>query len=192
VSPARSAWRAFPWDDGADDGQPFSASFVPAAQGWGRFDRPGEPGGVLYLAESSEHAVAERIQDLRNQTLEPTDLFEYGHPLALVSVPLEASIRDGLADLCDPPTLARLEIRPDAVCAIDRATTQAIAARLYDAGYPGFRWWSSFFGEWHTLVLFRDRLGTSPRYGTPEVLDPAHPAVAQAAQALGIQIRGAA
>lgn len=167
----------FPWDRQAAEGQPFSASFVPAAQGSGRFDLPGEPAGILYLAESSDHAVAEKIQDLRSQTLDAEDLSEYGHPLALVQVTLAPQVLARMADLCDPATLATLEVAPDDVCARDRTTTRAIAVRLYRAGYTGVRWWSAFFGEWHTLVLFRDRLDPPPAFGEPELLHIAHPAV---------------
>ena len=186
---ARPAWRAFPWDSQAEEGGPFSASFVPAAQRSGRFDLPGEPAGVLYLAETADHAVAEKIQDLRNQTLEAGDLPEYGHPLALVEVTLAAEVLERLADLCDPAVLAELDIAPDDVCARDRTITRAISAKLYRAGYAGFRWWSAFFGEWHTLVLFRDRLDPPPAFGSPEPLGLAHPALGQAARALGIRIR---
>jgi len=170
---------------------PFSTTFVPASQGWGRFDLPGEPSGVLYLAESGEHAVGEKVQDLRNQLLEPGDLDEHGYPLALVEVTLSPQLTASLADLCDPETLARLGVAPDAICSQNRTTTQSIAARLHDDGLPGFRWWSSFFGEWHTLVLFRERLEPDDvRFGIPEIIDLDHPALALAASALGIRIAG--
>jgi hypothetical protein len=189
----RTTWRAFPWDESADGGKPFSTSFVPATQGWGRFDLPGEPSGVLYLAETREHAVGEKVQDLRNQVLEPGDLDEHGHPLALVEVTLSPQLNASLVNLCDPGTLARLGVAPDAICAQNRATTQSIGARLHEEGVPGFRWWSSFFGEWHTLVLFRERLlPTDLRFGLPEIIDLDHPALAQAAAALGIGIGGGA
>ncbi len=60
-------WRVFPWEPRAAEGEPFSAAFVPGTQGSGRFDLRG--GRVLYLAESAEHAVAEKIQRFRAQEL---------------------------------------------------------------------------------------------------------------------------
>jgi hypothetical protein len=70
------------------------------------------PGGVLYLAESPEHAVAERIQPFRGQPLDAADLRAAGHALALVRVELPQGLATGLADLCDPDVLSRLGIRP--------------------------------------------------------------------------------
>jgi hypothetical protein len=42
---------------------------------------PAVPGGVLYLAETPEHAVAEAIQHYRGQWLDAADLIVAGHPL---------------------------------------------------------------------------------------------------------------
>jgi hypothetical protein len=184
----RPAWRVFPWDPEAEEGAPFSASFVPAAQGWGRFDRPGEPAGVLYLAEGAEHAVAEKLQDLRNQSLEDSDLIEYGHRLALAQATLEDEAFEGIADLCDPQVLARLGIAPDEIAAASRGTTRAIAERLHAEGFTGLRWWSAFMGEWHTLVLFLDRMAAPSGFSSPEALRPDHPALRDAAGWLNIQL----
>jgi hypothetical protein len=181
-----SPWRVFPWDPGATEGTPFSASFVPATQGSGRFDLPDRPAGVLYLAETPEHALGEKIQDLRNQSVVDADLFEAGHRYARVSVDLPDAVRDALADLCDPATVARWSTPPDHIAALDRATTQAIAARLYAEDLPGFRWWSPFFGEWHTLVLFRDRFPAPPTFGTPEPIGIDHPVLRRTAAQLGM------
>jgi hypothetical protein len=185
--PAATLWRVFPWDPEAEEGRPFSASFVPAAQGSGRFDLPGEPAGVLYLAETPEHAVGEKVQDLRNQSLDDGDLLEHGHRLALSAFTLAAGTPP-LADLCDPETLARLGVAPDAVAARSRATTQPIAVRLHAEGFGGVRWWSAFFGEWHTHVLFRARLREPPSISPPEPLHPRHPVVVATADALGIHV----
>jgi hypothetical protein len=186
-------WRAFPYDPQAEEGRPFSASFVPAAQGSGRFDMPGEPSAILYLAETAEHAVGEKVQDLRNQNLDfPGDIEEHGHPLALARVHLDPTLHARIVDLCDPDTLARLSIRPDDIAAADRTITQGISRRLYVEGVPGFRWWSVFFGEWHTVVLFRDRLDPPADFATPDFLHPDHPALTGAARRLGIRIRSTA
>jgi hypothetical protein len=187
--PPERVWRAFPWNPSSQEGEPFSASFIPPLQGKGRFDLPGVPGGVLYLAETPEHAVAERIQHFRGQSLGPADLRVARHDLALVSVGLSPQIRESLADLCDPALLLRYGIRPDETASRDRRTTQRIAADLHAAGHSGLRWWSALSGDWHTLALFRDRLDpTQPAYGTPEPITLEHPAVREAAHTLGIAL----
>ncbi len=170
------------------EGEPFSATYVPPLQGKGRFDLPGVPGGVLYLAETPEYAVAERIQHYRGQPLGPADLRVAGHDLALVSIGLQAQIRESLADLCDPATLLRHGIRPDETASRDRRATQRITADLHAAGHPGLRWWSALSGDWHAVVLFRDRLDSAPEYGTPESLTIGHTAVRDAAHVLGLTL----
>lgn len=188
MSRARSeAWRVFPWDREARAGAPFSASWVPRAQGQGRFDRPHTGAGVVYLAETPVHAVAERIQHYRGQTLDDRDLFVSGYRLALVRAEISADLFERLADLCDPATLLEMDIRPDETAAADRRTTQSIAARVYVARFVGLRWWSALRGEWHTLVLFPDRVeGLAIRFDVPEPLHLSHDAVVMASRELGI------
>lgn len=184
-----SGWRAFPWDPRATENQRFSAAFVPGDQGYGRFDLPGETGGVRYFAETPEHAVAEKLVRLRNQFLEPEDLDEFGLRLALVEVEIGVPDPILLFDLCSASQLESLGIDPDRTAFRDRSVTQAINQQVFDAGYAGLRWWSAFFGEWHTVVLFTRRVpGVALRFGTPEVLQPDHPAVLEAADTLGITI----
>lgn len=186
----RQLWRAFPWDPKAAQGDPFSALHRPRSSGAGRFDLPSLTAATSwYFAESPEHAVGERLQDLRNQTLEPSDLEEAGYPLALASYALDPSLEPRVLDLCDPALLARERIHPDALAARDRRVTQAIADRLHAAGHPGFRWWSAVMGEWHTVVLFTDRIpldALTPAPPTP--LTPTHPAVLTACQLLAIKL----
>lgn len=105
-----------------------------------------------------------------------------------MSVGISAATRAGLVDLCDPKVLRSLKVGPDRVAARERETTQAIAARVAEAGAPGLRWWSSFFGEWHGLVLFADRLPADAlELGTPRVIAPDDPALATALAALGMR-----
>ena len=185
----RSGWRAFPWDPGARAGEPFSVEHVPAVQGQGRFDLPGQRAGVLYLAEEPEHALAEKLQDLRNQELEDADLSEAGRRYALAPVRLPDSTFEEVTDLCDPATVAQLGIAPDHVAAMSRQTTQGIALRLHQQGLAGFRWWSVFFGEWHNLVLFRDRLADPPSWGQPRPIHMGDADLQLAARMLGIRLR---
>jgi hypothetical protein len=181
------AWRVFPWDPETVSGAPFSAGWIPPVQGQGRFDRPRIPAGVLYLAETPVHAVAEMIQHYRGQQVDDRDFIVSGHRLALVRAELAEGLAERLADLCDPATLLELELRPDETAAANRRTTQAISERIYTARFAGLRWWSALRGEWHTLVLFRDRVGRSAlRFHEPEPLDLSHDAVLTAMRELGV------
>lgn len=190
AAPAR-AWRVFPWDPEAAPGERFSPSYVPPAQGKGRFDLPGVPGGVLYLAETPEHAVAELVQQYRGQSLDDAELIAAGRRLALVAVALPDPLRESVLDLCDPAELVRLGVRPDETASRDRGATQRIGAGVHAAGHAGLRWWSVFSGDWHTLLLFRDRIGQPLAFGTPEPLALDHPALQEAARELGIGIAAA-
>lgn len=185
--PTLTLWRAFPWDPRARPGSPLSPSHLPRQSGYGRFDLGlGIEASTWYFAETPEHAVAERIQDLRNRTLFDEALFERGHRLAVVPTEIAAEIAP--LDLCDPIELARRDIAPDRLAYKDRDVTRAIAARLHaDEAVSGLRWWSAFFGEWHTTALFSDRLGDGDlTFGEPEALHLDMPAVVAAAEALGI------
>ena len=182
-------WRVFPWDPSAAEGERFSATFVPGGQGRSRFDLPGNALGVIYLAESEEHAVAEMIQGFRNSPhpLTDDDLTAWGHRLALARATLVDPAWPRVADLCDPGVLGALRITADQPPLRDRRRTQAIAAALHREGHAGLRWWSAFWGEWHTAVLFRDRLPDDAlTYGPPVVLDTSSPHVQEAARLLDI------
>jgi hypothetical protein len=175
-------WRVFPWDPVAKAGEPFSPQYVFPNQGSGRFDLPGK--AVLYLAEIAVHAVAEKLQRFRGQKIDRHDLKESGRPLALVEclvAPHE------IADLCDPKILLKLGIAPDAVASRHVGTTQPIAKILYEEGYKGLRWWSALSGDWHSVVLFVDRVGHL-QYEKPEQLTLDHQAVKDACIALGVRI----
>ena len=99
--------------------------------------------------------------------------------------------RKSLADLCDPKALRSLGIPPDRVAARDREATQAIAALVAETGASGLRWWSAFFGEWHTLAIFVDRLPAGAlEFGKPRAIEPGDPALQAAATALGMRMPG--
>jgi hypothetical protein len=182
-----TAWRVFPWNPDAAPGDPYSPGWIPLAQGQGRFDLPASPGGVIYMAETPEHAVAEMIQHYRGQTLDAADLIVAGRPLALAQIAIDDDVTTGIADLCDPGVLVRLGIRPDETASSSRQTTQRIAAQLHAAGLSGLRWWSALSGDWHTLVLFSDRTKAKLRFAVPEPLSLSHRVVVEAARALGIR-----
>jgi hypothetical protein len=109
-------------------------------------------------------------------------------PLALVGVRIAQSARKSLADLCDPRALRSLGIPPDRVAARDREATQAIAALVAETGASGLRWWSAFFGEWHTLAIFVDRLPDGAlAFEVPRAIQPGDSALTAALVALGMR-----
>ncbi len=183
----RIAWRVFPWNREAADGEPFSVRSVPPAhvQKGGRFDI--EATSVLYLGQYPEHATAEHLRQFRGRPLKPGHLRQHGFPLSLVQVTLPAAIAASLADLGDPRILLHYGIRPDTLALPEsaRTLTEAVSQQLYDHGLPGFSWWSAIHGGWHSNVLFVDRVPLDRLdFGEPEPLHMAHPAVIAAAREL--------
>lgn len=155
----------------------------------GRFDLGGTP-PVLYLGESAVHAIGEKIQRYRGQTLEAADLREFGKPLALAEVTVVVPPAS-IADLCDPAELIRHECRPDELMSRDVLRTQSIARRLYDGGLHGFRVWSALTGDWHSTVLFLDPAGAASiaTFGAPTELTLQSPALHEATRFLAISQR---
>jgi hypothetical protein len=181
-------WRVFPWDKQAMVGAPFSASFVPRASGAGRFDLYGEYSPVLYLAESPSHAIAEILQGWRGRRLVRDDLRRGGLPLALVAVTLTDRLVDQLVDLCSPQVLATLDVAPDRIASYHRSTTQPIAHSLWEQGFSGLRWWSTFWGDWHSTVVFTRRAYNQMAAGDPEILSLDSQALQEVADLLSIEV----
>lgn len=181
-------WRVFPWDPDRAEGAPFSASHIPRTTGRGRFDLPVACSRVLYLAESPEHAVAEALQPWRNRPLRSAHLNRGGRSLALVDVQLGADEAAEIVDLCDPATLRHRRLRPERIASRHRSRTQPIAASIWDSGNVGLRWWSSFRGDWHGVVLFTARLKGSMHVGEPQEIGGDTPALREAAAALGMPL----
>ena len=181
-------WRVFPWDERAGPGSRFSPSFVPAPTGRGRFDLPRELSSVLYLADSPEHAVGEIIQPWRGQWIAGSHLSRAGLPLALVQVMMAPEVEASLVDLCEPRVLKDEGITPDRSASRYRENTQPLSRHVWDTGASGLRWWSSFWGDWHTTVLFTARTGDRIEFGDPIPLSPTNPAVERAADLMGIRI----
>ncbi len=181
-------WRVFPWDPDVNEGSLFSPSFIPPTTGRGRFDLPVACSPVLYVAESPEHAIAEAIQPWRNRPLRPPHLVRAGRPLALAGVQMAPETASHLGDLCQPDVLGRLGLSADRVASRHRRRTQAIAASVWDSGHAGLRWWSSFRGDWHGIVLFTARMKGGVRFGSPEVLSDENPSLQEAAVALGMPV----
>lgn len=180
-------WRVFPFDPEARPGEPFSKTHVPSSGGSGRFDLGFAP--VLYLAEDPEHAVGEKIARYRQAPLKANHLKEYGHQLGIVEVKISPPASAKILDLCAPASQLEIGIRSDQIAARDTSETQAIAQIIYDRDYSGLRWWSAFIGEWHTVVVFLDKISSKQiRFGSVEILGLDHPAVQKAAEVLGMRI----
>ncbi|HKP75911.1 MAG TPA: RES family NAD+ phosphorylase [Longimicrobiaceae bacterium] len=180
-------WRVFPYDEDAADGEPYSVRSVAPGhkQTGGRFDLGST--SVLYLAELPAHGVAEILRRFTGSVLIPQLLYLNKRPLALVEVTVPEGIAASLVDLNSPAVLQHLGIQPDelALPESERARTQAIARRIYDAGAPGFRWWSAIHGGWHSTVVFVDRVPLAElEFGSPELLTTHHAAVKEAAKYL--------
>lgn len=135
--------------------------------------------------------MGEKIQRYRGRPIRARHLTEYGRPLALVQVSLSPRVGPLIADLCNADVLRRHEIQPDRTAFRDVRTTQAIARVLHQGGSSGLRWWSAFFGEWHTVVLFADRISAKDLiFGPPLPIALESPVLVQAAEATGVRIPG--
>lgn len=187
MQPGAALWRVFPSDPAAPSGAPFSPSHVPPAQGAGRFDVEASP--VVYLAESPEHAIAEKLQRFRGQRIAADHLTEWGCALALVPVRLADAVWQGVVDLCDPRELVHFDVAPDALASRDLTRTRAIALALHEGGHAGLRWWSSLSGDWHGVVLFLAHFEPGHfAWGAPESLRLDSPALVAAAAAIGVRL----
>lgn len=133
-------------------------------------------------------AVAEAVQYLRGHVLTNEDFSRAGGlTKALVGFRIEIELP--LIDLDDPSELARRRIRPSQVATRRRATTQRLAAALFDEGAAGMLWWSALEAEWTNVTLFHERVLPHVSVATPpQRLSIAMPEVREAAEHLGIQI----
>jgi hypothetical protein len=107
-----------------------------------------------------------------------------------VQVTLPAEVASKLMDFCDPRVLSKTDIPPDTTASRFREITQPLAKRAWRAGANGLRWWSAFWGDWHTSVLFTARVAERIEFGDPRPLTLDEPALREAAELLGIQVRG--
>lgn len=164
--------------------------FVPRGrQGAGRHDSPGRY-GAFYAARTPDGAVAEAIQAFRGRDLADDDLrLADGSTLALASID-DASL-GALVDLDEPAVLVAEGWRPSAVAGRDRAVTQSMAVRLFEAGGLGLSWWSTIDAAWTNVTLFAERtidLGALELSGSVEPLTVGHRAVVAAADRLAIPL----
>jgi hypothetical protein len=178
-------YRVFPRIPGAGEEQPGGPLYVPWwDQGGGRHDNPDEF-GVLYLSRVPISPIAEILKDYRPRPITRNTLLNEGAPLCLA--PVDDATLDGLVDLDDPRTLADRALRPSTVATRDREVTQPLAFALHQEGVDGFEWWSTIEASWINVTLFADRVaGRLSVVGEPEPLTLDHPAVREAAEAVGV------
>lgn len=158
-------------------------------QGAGRHDRP-DRYGAFYAARSPEAAVAEAIQAFRGRDLGDPDL-ELAEGSALALAAFDDAGLAGLEDLDDPAVLVAEGWRPSGVASRERAITQAMAVRVFEAGGVGLSWWSTLDAAWTNVTLFAERtvaLGMLAVAGSPERLGVRHPALVAAADHLAIPL----
>ena len=152
-------------------------------QGQGRHDNP-DVFGTLYLSRVPTSTVAERLLWLRGRTVTDDALVREGARLSLQLVD-EGDLP--LLDLDDPANLAPRRLHPSSVATRNRETTQPIARALYDEDFAGFEWWSTIEASWINVTLFDDRVaGRLTVVGEPDPLTLDHPAVREAAEAVGV------
>lgn len=177
-------YRVFPW---APRRLPRPLDVPRQRQGANRHDNP-DRYTALYLSRDPEGAIAEAIQGFRGRTLTDADLERVdGRRLALAALD-DAGLPE-LVDLDDPAVLVAHGWRPSQVATRQRATTQAIAARLFDDGAVGCSWWSALEASWTNVTLFGGRAGPLGLAGPVEPLTVRHPGVVAAADRLGVALR---
>lgn len=177
--------RCFAWDEASSARRPNGPLWFPRSfQGDGRHDNP-DAYGCLYLADRPVSAAVEQLARFRGQRLSEPMLRRRGLPLAIAAVELadEAEV----IDLDEPRVLRAERLRPSVVATRARRLTQDYALALHErhAGATALRWWSVFESLWPNFTVF-DRAARMLRVLDVERLTLAHPAVAEAADALGL------
>jgi hypothetical protein len=93
----------------------------------------------------------------------------------------------GLVELDDPRNLLARDLRPSTVATRARKVTQRWAREIHEEGVAGFEWWSTIEASWINVTLFADRAHERVALAAdPEPLSLAHPAVRDAAEAVGV------
>ncbi len=177
--------RCFAWDESSRADRSNGPLWFPRElQGDGRHDNP-DAYGCLYLADRPVSAAVEQLARFRGQRLSDAMLRRRGLPLAIATVELPDDA--DVVDLDEPRVLRAERLRPSLVATRVRRLTQEYALALHErhAGAAALRWWSVFESLWANLTVF-DRAARSLRVREVEPLSLAHPAVAEAADLLGL------
>jgi hypothetical protein len=177
-------YRVFPHDPDAARGEPGHALWSAAEQGFGRWDNP-DRYRAMYVAASPSGAVGETFAHLslwsRVMLVHPTIAGAH-RALGVYAVDEETH---PLLDLDDAGALLDRALRPTHVVIRNRPRTQQIAQSIFDEGrWSGLSWWSMHRPQWALHVLW-DLRGVTVEAVEPL---PGHPAVRDAARALGKQL----
>jgi RES domain-containing protein len=178
-------YRTFPRTPGAGPSEPGGPLFVPRLeQRRGRHDNP-KAYGAMYLSREPASPIAEILREYVARAAPPHVLFREGAPIGLASV--DDSALGDLLDLDDPRSLVARDLRPSGVATRARSRTQKLALALYGEGAAGFEWWSAIEASWINVTLFAERaVDALDVVGEPEHLTLDHPAVLEAAEAVGV------
>jgi len=178
-------YRRFPLIPGAAPDEPGGPLYIPRIdQGDGRHDNP-DAYGALYVSRNPASPVAELLKDVPLGRLQPALLRHEGHSYALIA--LDDSDVDGVVDLDNPRILSDRRLRPSLVATGRRTITQRTALDIYRGGATGISWWSTIEASWTNVTMFAERAaGRLVTVGDPEPLTPDHPAVREAAEAVGV------
>jgi RES domain len=178
-------YRWFPWTPGAGAHDPGGPLHAPRFdQGGGRHDNP-NLFGAFYVSRVPASPIAELLRDYVSRAAPPQPLFREGSPIRLAEI--DDSEIDNLVDLDDPRGLLERGLRPSGVATRHRRQTQRIARAIYEEGVAGFEWWSTIEASWINVTLFEDRVaGRLTVVGEPDPLTLDHPAVREAAEAVGV------
>lgn len=180
-------YRVFPFEPGAAPTGEGGALFVPRfLQGEGRHDNP-DIYTALYVTRVPASAAAEYLRRFVGRALTEDRLRSEGRRVGVAQI--DGASGAGLLDLDDPSELAGRGLRPSRVATLDRETTQPIARAVFEEGAAGFEWWSTIEASWINVTLFAERaVPKLSLVGAPEPLSLDHPAVREAAEALGIPL----
>jgi hypothetical protein len=183
-------YRIIPYKETAADGTPFSASYLHPKQGLGRVDNPRRY-KVWYLTREPEGAVAEVFGGWPEWD---EAMFKFGDShlelAGAIRVLVTLRLPDDLAtlDLDHAYALHERGMRPTSVVERNRSATQSWALRIFeeadhkgDPSWQGIQWWSFHRPYWRILGLW----GVTPQVIKVEPLFLSHPAVLDAADALG-------
>lgn len=180
-------YRLFPHEPGAGPHDEWGPLRVARAyQGWGRHDNP-DAYGALYLSREPAAAVVERLRRLLGRELSEARLHPKGRTLSLAGI--DDGALDPLPDLDDPQELLDRGLRPSVVASRERDRTQPIALAAFEEGHDGISWWSTVEASWTNVTLFAERaLPKLSLAGDPEPLSMEHPALLEAAEAIGLPV----
>jgi hypothetical protein len=178
-------YRRYPFTRGAGLAEPGGPLYVPRLdQGDGRHDNP-DAYGALYLSRVPVSPIAELLRDAPQGVLQPALLLHEGEPYRLAA--FDDSALPDLVDLDDPRTLLRRDLRPSGVATRDRERTQPLGLSIFREGASGFEWWSTIESSWINVTVFAERAADRLTLaGEPEALTVDHPAVREAADAVGV------